>query len=300
MDTRQLQYFVSLAKTLNFTQSAEEFYITQPALSRQIYELENEVGAILLFRSKRNVSLTRAGEEFYKYAIEILERMETGSNAIRAIANGVTGKIAISTTPSQQSLVKEVIQRFSEQFPSIQLFLSVDTREGQISSINQKKNDVYFSFYSLLKNHTSIKSHIVTKEKFFVYLPEKNVMSTSDKDQTALKSIPFITVSQQNAPYLSVLVQEVFKRKGFGLNEKIIYAPNLESVILSVKSGLGYTILPETLHNNYNLNNVAAFPLDGDDASIKNAVGWDPSGTNNAIPLLLGCIKEIYPEFDYS
>ena len=76
MNTEQLRYFVSVARYRNFTETAREFYVTQPAVTHQISALEREVGARLFLRTTRNVSLTRAGELFLEDAKRILDQEE--------------------------------------------------------------------------------------------------------------------------------------------------------------------------------------------------------------------------------
>lgn len=66
MNTEQLRYFVSVARYRNFTETAREFYVTQPAVTHQISALEREVGARLFLRTTRNVSLTRAGDSSWR------------------------------------------------------------------------------------------------------------------------------------------------------------------------------------------------------------------------------------------
>ena len=83
MNTEQLRYFVSVARYRNFTETAREFYVTQPAVTHQISALEREVGARLFLRTTRNVSLTRAGELFLEDAKRILDQEERALGRLR-------------------------------------------------------------------------------------------------------------------------------------------------------------------------------------------------------------------------
>ena len=85
MNTEQLRYFVSVARYRNFTETAREFYVTQPAVTHQISALEREVGARLFLRTTRNVSLTRAGEHFLEDAKRILDQEERALGRLRQL-----------------------------------------------------------------------------------------------------------------------------------------------------------------------------------------------------------------------
>ena len=85
MNTEQLRYFVSVARYRNFTETAREFYVTQPAVTHQISALEREVSARLFLRTTRNVSLTRAGELFLEDAKRILDQEERALGRLRQL-----------------------------------------------------------------------------------------------------------------------------------------------------------------------------------------------------------------------
>ena len=86
MDFRHLRYFVAVAEEGTFTRAAARLFIAQPALSKQIHDLENEIGARLLVRTSRGVSLTAPGAELLEHARAVLERLEAARERIRALA----------------------------------------------------------------------------------------------------------------------------------------------------------------------------------------------------------------------
>lgn len=88
MDTLQLRLFVSIANTLNFSRTAEQFFITQPAVTHHIKMLENSLGVKLLSRTSRKVALSEEGVEFLNYANQALEVISDGENRIQNMAQG--------------------------------------------------------------------------------------------------------------------------------------------------------------------------------------------------------------------
>ncbi|MEI3339433.1 MAG: LysR family transcriptional regulator [Eubacterium sp.] len=136
MTSEQLHYFLSVAKYLNFTEAAKDFYVTQPAISRQISELERELGARLFYRSTRNVSLTKSGELFLEDAKRFLALEESAKERIR-LADSSTKlslKIAYLLSPCK-SFLPELVNRFHSLFPQVDLSLLRKDAQGITESI---------------------------------------------------------------------------------------------------------------------------------------------------------------------
>ena len=93
MELRHLRYFVGVAQELNFTRAAQILRVAQPALSRQIRQLEEEIGVILLERNRRGVRLTMAGKAFLAEARALLEQSEQAIRVARETSRAGTGHI---------------------------------------------------------------------------------------------------------------------------------------------------------------------------------------------------------------
>ena len=110
MDIYQLKNFLLLAERLNFRRAAEDTYIAQPALSRQIQQLEAEVGALLFRRDKRNVTLTPAGQNFQKEAHRLVEQWERACRRTGQIHRGEAGEIRIGhATSAMHSILARLL-----------------------------------------------------------------------------------------------------------------------------------------------------------------------------------------------
>ena len=120
MDLRLLEYFLAVAKTGNITKAAEQLHVTQPTISRQLMELEQTVGAALLIRGKRQVTLTDAGVLFQQRAQEILSLMEKTSRDIADQNDLVGGTVVIGCVESCASrMLPEVLGEFSSRHPKV-------------------------------------------------------------------------------------------------------------------------------------------------------------------------------------
>jgi DNA-binding transcriptional LysR family regulator len=111
MDTLQLKLFISVSQTLNFTQTASEFFMTQPTVSNYIKSLENSIGVKLLNRDSRSVSLTPEGQEFVGYASQMLTIQMEAENRLRNISEGARGYVHIAMLSSEAKLFSECLTR---------------------------------------------------------------------------------------------------------------------------------------------------------------------------------------------
>jgi DNA-binding transcriptional LysR family regulator len=100
MELRHVRYFVAVAETLNFRQASKQLHVSQPSLSAQIKQLEDELGVPLFRRSKRRVEITRAGEVFLSAAREILLRLQQASAAALHAESGEVGTIRLGFIPT--------------------------------------------------------------------------------------------------------------------------------------------------------------------------------------------------------
>src|SRR5271167_2639368 len=100
MELRHLRYFVAVAEAENVTRAATKLHVSQPALSRQIHDLEEEIGFPLFERSAKSVRLTDAGRLFLNEARAVIERAELAVKNARAVAGGIRGEIHVGYAPS--------------------------------------------------------------------------------------------------------------------------------------------------------------------------------------------------------
>src|SRR5574343_1678507 len=95
MELRHLRYFKAVAELLNFSRAAEQLRVTQPALSRQIRALEEELGATLLDRNHARVLLTDAGRAYYTHTCKILAQVDMAAEAVKEVNEGSGGELIV-------------------------------------------------------------------------------------------------------------------------------------------------------------------------------------------------------------
>lgn len=134
MELRHLRYFAAVAEALNFTKAAAQLRIAQPALSRQVQDLEDEIGVDLLRRSPRGVTLTAEGKLFLEETRDILQRTEDAVQKTRALARGEYGELHIGYAPAPSvEILPVALAAFREAAPGVRVVLH-DLTEGELNA----------------------------------------------------------------------------------------------------------------------------------------------------------------------
>src|SRR5437667_11464104 len=124
MELRHLRYFVAAAEAENVARAALKLHVPQPALSRQIRDLEDELGFLLLERSARSVRLTDAGRAFLSEARAVLQRVENAVQVARVIATGGSGELHVGYAPSLTArILPQTLRAFRAELPNVRVRL---------------------------------------------------------------------------------------------------------------------------------------------------------------------------------
>jgi DNA-binding transcriptional LysR family regulator len=146
MDLLLLQCFLRLAAKLHFTQTSQELLVTQPALSRQIKQLEQQVQATLLKLSRRNVELTSAGKYFQQEVTQLLQHRERPCRRTGQIHRREAGEIRIGyTNTALQTILPGILMNLKRQLPALKTTLFEMSNEVQLEALARKEIDLGFS-----------------------------------------------------------------------------------------------------------------------------------------------------------
>jgi LysR family transcriptional regulator, benzoate and cis,cis-muconate-responsive activator of ben and cat genes len=145
LELRQLRYFVAVGRERNFTRAAEALHIAQPPLSRQIRQLEDELGVSLIERGTRPVRLTDAGRLLYQQVVQVLERVEETKALARRLQEADRPRLSLGFVPSTlYGYLPEVIRRYRTARPGVELTLLELTTLEQIAALKEGHIDVGF------------------------------------------------------------------------------------------------------------------------------------------------------------
>jgi len=278
MDTMQLKLFISLSKTLNFTKTANEFYVTQPTVSNYIKSLENNIGVKLLNRDSHSVSLTQEGKEFVGYAKQLIALQMEAENRLRNISEGRNGYLRIAMLSSAAVYFTPCLEEFMQSYPGVQV--DVDLLEGSemISALSKVSHDVFFIHKHMMPSSANLGAIHLGSSQLHLFV-HKNMLDQIDtNDWKTLEKFHFVSTPAQDFSLSNQIIHLCASR---GIAPDIInYYNRAAMALLAVNAGVGVAILPPQIRSIYNFPNVVALPIEGEDAVIHHGVVWNKRSEN--------------------
>ncbi len=171
MELRHLRYVVAVAECLNFREASRKLHVSQPSLSVQIKQLEDEVGVRLFHRSKRHVEITRGGEAFLITAREVLSMLERSSSAARQAQQGEVGTIRIGFVPNASvAIVPRLLEEIKKQLPLVDVELKEWPEATQIRELQSGALDIGITHREKVPD--SLESMLLLRERLLLALPK--------------------------------------------------------------------------------------------------------------------------------
>lgn len=287
MEIRHLKYFLALANELSFIKASEKLFISQPPLSRQIKELEDELGVRLFDRNSKKVELTQAGKYFKEEVTVLLDNLDRIKLKIEKIGNNISGEFRIAYISSTFSGdIAELIKFLSSKYPFVNFSLYEVPTARQISDLEQGKLDLGI-IRAPLKS-PKIATNLWFKDTFSVVFNKQLVQLESEEDIEKLKDETFVFFNKDYAPHYYELLLEICAAYGFV--PKVVHeSNNISSIIQLVKNGLGSSIVPTNILKSHNYSELGfielkkgnlftdvliATPKDNDSEIAKAAIGF--------------------------
>jgi len=292
MNLNQLEYFIAVAETLNFTRASEQFYISQTAVTQQIKSLEDLLDVKLFQRSKRHVELTPAGKIYLNEAKAIIKRSEEAIQKVKLASNGFAGTLKIGFIKGCENAgLAEIVTKFKEKYPNVSLNFSRDNFFALLNSLDDYSNDVIFDIQPkthknsdiIFKTFKHIPLYILVHSQHF--LAHKAAISRKE-----LSNESFILMKTSNEDDTVSPTMDSFLAAGF-LPQNVCYAKDIESLLLMVSANMGVAILPE-----YNIPALNGFtvlrtiPLIGDYETLEIAIAWNKNNPNRVVEQFIQCL----------
>jgi DNA-binding transcriptional LysR family regulator len=187
MDLRQLRYFVAVATTRNFTRAAEQMHIAQPPLSRQIQQLEEELGVQLIKRNSRPVRLTDTGRVFFEQSLQVLQKVEQMKTGARQAESGQRNSISIAYVASTlYGGLPMLVRMFRQRYPDTDVHLVDLGSVQQMAELKSGRIDIGFG--RVRTRDASVARTVLREERLLLALPPSSPLA-ANKGRIALKEI---------------------------------------------------------------------------------------------------------------
>ena len=164
MELRQLKYFVEVGRLGSFSLASKSLFITQSTISQQIRKLEEELGVELLIRDTRHVTLSDYGEQFFPYAVMVLENAKACTDRILDVKNLQVGTLSVGATYSFGPLLKQTVLDFFRQYPHVRLNLVITSQEELRQRLLDRELDLALTYKSPLGDDR-IESHLLFQSR---------------------------------------------------------------------------------------------------------------------------------------
>lgn len=247
MELRHLRYFKVLAETLNFTRAAEILHIAQPPLSRQISQLEEELGVSLVVR-ERPIRLTEAGRFFYKQVCTQLQQLETTVDATRRIGQGQRHCLGIGFAPSTLYTSLPKLIRELRQDSELELSLSEMTTLEQVEALKNGHIDIGFGRIRI--DDPVIEQEVLSQDPLVAVLPKGHALSSQPVTLEQLGTEEFVLYPAQPRPSYADHILGLFAHHGMSLKVSQ-WANELQTAIGLVAAGVGVTLVPASVQQQH-------------------------------------------------
>ena len=242
MELRHLRYFVAVGEEENFGRAAERLHIVQPALTRQVRQLEEEIGCALFERLKRGVRLTEAGKSFLEEARRLLGDVGRSVDRTRLVAQGKVGRLRVgfSDTATYSGELPSFLYNFRTRWPDVRLKLFPSSSLVAGEQLRRQEVDVAF-VYVTPTDLRELNTHTISVERWVLALPQAHPLVKSKRVKLGdLKREPFVWFPRPVAPPLHDRVLAACHGAGLTLN--IVQEVNNPTTLLSlVAGGIGVT-----------------------------------------------------------
>ncbi|MCP9198403.1 LysR family transcriptional regulator [Gramella sp. GC03-9] len=290
MEYRQIRYFLVTAEELHFRKAAEKLFITQPGLSRQIRQLEEELDLSLFVRNNRSVQLTPAGEYLYSEFKSNIGELHNLIEHARLIDSGIKGKLRIGYIGSAMNrVIPELLLQFREEFGKIVFNLKELDNQQQVNHLLSQSLDI--GFVRLERVPESLRMVPVLEEPFCLVLPgDHPVNSDNFEGLQQLKDEAFIMFDANYSPSYYNKVMLIFEEYGISpiISHETIHA---SSIFRLVENKFGISIVPRSLQYGYDLNIKFIELNDSSQRTVLNAI-WNKNRRNPVLENLQNYIRE--------
>ena len=290
MELRHLRYFVAVSEELNVRRAARRLHVSQPPLSRQIHDLEAELGTQLFHRKKQKLALTPAGECFLREARQILSHVQRATQLAQAASRGEAGQLTVGLLPPMGGLfLPPAIRRFRARFPAVDVTIIDLAPQEQITALMDRRIDLGFVPLPVVNLTPDLIFEPVRDVETMVALPPGHRLAGQGRlTLQRLAREPFILLNRSTSALLHDWVLNLCREAGFEARA-VKLADGPSGILEMVSCGFGVSLLP-SLFRRFPTD-VVFRPLPPATPKLQLALAWRRDDESQLLQALLEILR---------
>jgi DNA-binding transcriptional LysR family regulator len=287
MELRLLKSFQALAEAEHFGRAAKTIHISQPALTKQVRQLEAEVGGPLFVRGRQGAQLTPLGRLFAGEVAPLLRHADRVLDRVRRASRGELGELRLGFGIATRLLVPRLVSRFRRAFPEVQVSLQDTSTPIQLEALASGTLDVGFVRLPIEAPLVHIP---VVEERLVLAVPETRAAELARRSPTTFADEPFVELGVTRSPSFHAHVLRVCAAYGFRPTVAQS-ATEFFTVLALVAARMGIAVVPRAVTET-RVEGVAYLPLDVPEAAWHVGAAWLPAVTSPAREAFLTLLRE--------
>lgn len=293
MELRHLRYFLAVASERNFTRAAERLHMAQPPLSRQIQQLEEELGLQLIERDSRPLRLTEAGRLIYEQAVHVLERVDEIKALARRLRHAEHSRFTIGFVASTlYGWLPEMIRRYRSIRPNVEVALLELTTVEQIAALKEGRIDVGFGRIPL--EDAAVTRHLLRHETIIAAIPFGHALLDREEPLRLddLTAGTLVVYPKSPRPSFADQVLALYRARGLK-PDAVLEVRDVQTALGLVAADVGISLVTASVQH-LRRDKVEYRPLDEPQAVSPLFLSHRANDRSPEIAILLDAIRDVY------
>ena len=292
MDVNQLNCFISVAQTLNFSEAARRNFVSQSTVSRYISDLEKEFGVQLFTRSHRDVLMTNEGKTLLPYALEIVGTLNKAKKVIREMQNGGAGKLTVGCDVTSMDFPSRCIADFTARYQGITVDLRQLDTADRSAAITGGEYDFCFMPRDMVPESSGIETLVTHSDPLVVLASAQGTFRRRKSlSLSELGDQKLVLLSEAAAPILYMEIMDMLRTFHIAPAIESTYDKLME-VYAAVLSQMGVSVVPQSLAALVAGSNARVLPIDDADTGVPYVMAWSKRLSNPVAGLFIETVKK--------
>ena len=291
MTLQQMRYFIAVAQNLSFSKAAQQHYVSQTAVSQQIKLLEQELGYALFVRGKRGVSLTPAGEVFYRQCRQIMIRYNDAAAQGKKVALGNATDLRIGYAGAYElwTIVSQ-IRKYHRQHPEAEIEFQLGSNQSLLSGLAEGQLDMAVLSGFGVELGKGLDSRVTLSDPCMVMISASHPLAAKKEiHPRELKGMPIVLNRAQDSQPSAGLIAGMYANMGLRENKRM-YADDFYSIALIINTGIAFSIMPASVAC-WGIDGVVFRPMQGFKAKARTLLVYPRGSQDTGIRSFVSLIK---------